>query len=96
MGWDGRKGGHVSFTLQLKAFAEKAKGNADLVVRKVVLDIGTRVVLRSPVGDPDLWEGKAPKGYVGGRFRGNWQYGNFSGAGVPTAHRSNCPRHPFA
>jgi hypothetical protein len=29
----------------------------------------------SPVGNPELWKFPAPKGYVGGRFRANWQYG---------------------
>jgi hypothetical protein len=28
---------------------------------------------RSPVGNPSLWKGPAPFGYVGGQFRGNWQ-----------------------
>ena len=30
---------------------------------------------RSPVGDGDLWKTPPPKGYVGGRFRANWQIG---------------------
>ncbi len=64
-----------SFVLDMTNFVKKAKGNMDLVVRKVVLDIGTRIVMRSPVGDPSKWEGPAPKGYTGGRFRANWQYG---------------------
>lgn len=63
------------FFVDLTAFVEKAKGNMDLVVRKVVLDLGTKVVERSPVGDPSKWASPAPKGYIGGRFRGNWQYG---------------------
>jgi hypothetical protein len=29
-------------------------------------------VLRTPVGNPDLWKSKPPKGYVGGRLRANW------------------------
>jgi hypothetical protein len=28
---------------------------------------------RSPVGNPSLWKNPAPAGYVGGRFKGNWQ-----------------------
>lgn len=64
-----------SFTLQLKKFAEKAKGNADQVVRKVVLEIGTSLVMKSPVGDGSYWVSPPPKGYVGGRFRANWQLG---------------------
>lgn len=47
------------FALQLSEFAKKAEGNASLVVRKVAVDILSRVVQRSPVDT--------------GRFRGNWQ-----------------------
>lgn len=72
-----------SYTLALEAFAKKFGQNADKVVRKVVLDIGTRIVERSPVGDGSLWKHPPPKGYVGGRFRANWQYGNYSSAGIP-------------
>lgn len=50
-----------SFSLNIAAWCEKAKDRADLVVRKVALDVGSRVVLRSPVDT--------------GRFRANWQYG---------------------
>ena len=59
-----------SYALALAKFAEKAGANVDAVVRKVVLDLGTRIVERSPVDT--------------GRFRANWQYGNFSDAGIPT------------
>lgn len=31
------------------------------------------IVIRSPVGNPDLWKGKPPPGYVGGAFRANNQ-----------------------
>lgn len=62
------------FALDVSAFAQKARLNMHAAVRKIVLDIGSRVVLRSPVGDPSRWAGPAPKGYTGGRFRANWQY----------------------
>jgi len=48
-----------NFTLDIARFVEKAKGNVDLVLRKISLDIFKRVVMKSPV---DL-----------GRFKGNWQ-----------------------
>lgn len=48
------------FELSLRQFAEKAGENADLAVRKIVLDIGGRLVIRSPVDT--------------GRFRSNWFY----------------------
>jgi hypothetical protein len=51
------------------------KGRTDLVVGKVLLDIGASLVMKSPVGDATLWQSPPPAGYAGGRFRGNWQYG---------------------
>lgn len=74
----------AAFVADLSAFASKAKGGMDKVVRKVVLDVGTSVVEKSPVGDRDFWKmniirkakglAPLPPGYAGGRFRGNWQY----------------------
>lgn len=66
----------MTFAVDLKAFAEKAKGNAHAVTRKVVLEIGGALVIRSPVGDALYWKSPPPPGYVGGRFRANWQYGD--------------------
>jgi hypothetical protein len=63
-----------SFTLDLSRFVKKAGGNARLVVKKVVLDVGSSIVLKTPVGDPSTWKHPAPAGYVGGRARGSWQY----------------------
>ena len=63
------------FVVDLTRLVAKAKGNLDLVMRKIVLDLGTGVVMRSPVGDGSLWKSPPPKGYTGGRFRANWQYG---------------------
>lgn len=106
----------MTFSLDLKAFAEKAKGNAETVIKKVAIDLLGAVVDRSPVGNPELWAANATAtqynnevarlnaelrtdpanltkngrmkpgrlikdsmdltaggGYVGGRFRGNWQ-----------------------
>lgn len=72
------------FEADIAKFVKKANGNADSVVRKVLFDIGTKIVMRSPVGDRERWAvnierakrglAPVPKGYVGGRFRGNWQY----------------------
>ena len=47
------------FTAQIGEWVHKAKGNIDLVVRKVALDMFLRVVMKSPVDT--------------GRFKGNWQ-----------------------
>lgn len=53
---------------------------ADIFYRYVALLALKGVIYRSPVGDPDLWKSPAPKGYVGGQFRGNWDVA----AGAPT------------
>jgi hypothetical protein len=65
----------MTFALDLRRFAERTGERADAVVRKVVFDVGSSLVLKSPVGDPKYWASPAPEGYVGGRFRANWQYG---------------------
>ena len=51
----------ASFTLDIKAFVEKAGDRADLVVRKVALDLFSKVVLKTPVDT--------------GRARGHWGVG---------------------
>lgn len=106
----------MTFSLDIAAFVEKAKANAEQVIQKTAVDLLSAVVGRSPVGNPELWavnqiaadynrevfdynaalrqnpenltkagrlkpgrkvndsmEIKAPAGYVGGRFRANWQ-----------------------
>jgi hypothetical protein len=51
----------TDFSEQVAAFAAKAKGCADAVVRDAVQEIGDRLIERSPVRT--------------GRFRSNWVYG---------------------
>lgn len=61
------------FTLDIKRWCEKAQGNADKVVRATAMECLGRIVMRTPVGNPDNWKVKrAPPGYVGGRLRGSW------------------------
>lgn len=50
-----------SFEINMAAFAKKANGNMDLVLRKITLDLLRRVVMKTPVDT--------------GRARGNWQIG---------------------
>jgi len=49
----------TSFQADLERFAAKTKRNLNQVVQGVVLELGTRIVQRSPVDT--------------GKFRGNWQ-----------------------
>ena len=64
----------MSFADDIAKFAKKCGTNADLVVRKTVLDIGKSLVEKTPVGDPEYWKSPPPKGYAGGHARANWTY----------------------
>lgn len=48
-----------TFAIDVAKWCEKAKENADTVLRGVVVELLTRVVLRTPVGNPDLWKANA-------------------------------------
>ncbi len=79
------------FQKQLEEFAAKVKNRSNEVVGGVVTAIVAKIDERSPVGDQELWiynrgtkekpdyvhwlTYNDPGGYVGGRFRGNWQIG---------------------
>lgn len=65
----------MSFELDLKKFAEKAAARADEAVAGIVTGLHVKIDARSPVGDARYWKNPPPKGYVGGRFRANWQLG---------------------
>ncbi len=66
----------MSFVADISRFVKKANGNVDQVVRGIVIELGTRIIKRNPVGDAKYWKtAYPPKGYVGGRSRANWQYG---------------------
>lgn len=64
-----------------------------LFQKRVALEVFRRVIFKSPVGNPTLWANpnSAPPGYVGGRFRANWQINTtltretIDGTGDPTA-----------
>lgn len=48
----------MSFTADISKFIKKAKGQEEVVIRKIGLELFTKVVMKSPVDT--------------GRFRGNW------------------------
>lgn len=61
-----------NFAREMRAFTDKTADKLTLAVQKISLEMFSRVILRSPVGNPSLWKDPKP-GYVGGRFRANWQ-----------------------
>lgn len=63
----------MSFNRQIKSFNDKTQKATNAVFRGTALSLFGKIVKRTPVGNPDTWKGKAPKGYAGGRLRANWQ-----------------------
>ncbi len=67
------------FAVSVSNWTNKASGNCDQLLRAVTIALLNNIVVRTPVGNPDLWKGdkygfiRPPKGYVGGRLRANWQ-----------------------
>ena len=51
----------MSFSIDLSRLVEKTKGKTDIAVKKVMLELFTNVVSKSPV--------------LSGRFRANWEVG---------------------
>lgn len=50
-----------TFGMQVAAFIKKTKLDGDVVLRKIVLDVGSSLIMKSPVDT--------------GRFRANWLFG---------------------
>lgn len=67
----------ANFSKQLARASEKLIPEQALKLQKLTaLQVLTGIVKKNPVGNPTKWKGgraSAPKGYVGGRSRANWQ-----------------------
>lgn len=71
-----------SFSISLEKFAVKSVKQAVLAAQAITMEVNSRLVYRSPVGDPSKWTegfkaagialGWFDKNYIGGRFRANW------------------------
>lgn len=66
----------ASFADQVMAFSKKALARKDATIRESIMGLASSLVERSPVGDPALWAHPAPKAYVPGTFKANWQGGD--------------------
>ena len=70
----------MSFGSDLEQFEVKTVIKGRKALQKISMDLFKSVILMSPVGNPDLWKHPV-RGYVGGRFKGNWQAGINSAPG---------------
>jgi len=46
--------------------------HGDKFIRGTVLSLSSRIIQRTPVGDPSFWIISVPPGYVGGTLRNSW------------------------
>ena len=64
----------MSFSDDIGKWNNKVEEAATKIFRGTSLSLFSKIVLRTPVGNPSIWKHpKAPKGYTGGRLRANWQ-----------------------
>ena len=63
----------MDFSASIKAFTDATTKQILDVKKEAAGEVLTRIVDRSPVGDPALWKTKPPPGYAGGRFKANWR-----------------------
>lgn len=62
------------FAVQLRDYLQRElPENIGIAQASIAYEAFRSIMERSPVGNPSLWKGPAPFGYVGGQFRGNWQ-----------------------
>ena len=66
---------NAQFRNDIVSFFNNAKGFVQAVNREVLLEIGRRLVDRSPIGNPLFWKHPPHKGYSPGHFLLNWQVG---------------------
>lgn len=66
----------AAWSHDLHVLAARTGLKLDTIIRKASHDLFSTLVLKSPVGNPDIWADpkSAPPGYVGGRFRANWNF----------------------
>ena len=67
----------MSFSIDITGFVNRTIAEQNRLVKGIVKGVHESVDMKSPVGDPTNWQHPeaAPPGYVGGRFRANWQLG---------------------
>lgn len=64
----------MSFEADIRQFALRTQRKIDRCVKDSIIELGKQIVENSIVGDANYWQRPAPPGYVGGKFRGNWQH----------------------
>lgn len=62
----------------LNKIIKRDEDKAEKWLRAAVIQAANVAIVKSPVGNADLWKSPPPPGYVGGQLRANWRvsFGN--------------------
>ena len=63
----------MSFTLDLKEYVDKTGEDIVEIVQEACINMFTKIIMDTPVGNPKRWKKKPPAGYKAGALRANWQ-----------------------
>lgn len=77
----------MSFKSQVQKWSQKTKKNSREIVSDVFINLSTRIVSRTPVGDPMSWEDIAHPSYEAGTLKNSW----FAGVGTPSGLNVRSP-----
>lgn len=62
----------ATFSQQMKKWAEKTNRSIEKTVEDTFVNLSTTMLIRTPVGDPSLWQSPPPPTYVPGSLVNNW------------------------
>ena len=63
----------MSLASDMRRASARFKADADRKMRGTCMELSNRIVKRTPVGNPDLWQSPPPAGYIGGTLRNAWR-----------------------
>lgn len=63
----------MSFTLDIKEYADKTGKDIVDIVQQTCAEVFTKIIIDTPVGNPELWKGSPPADYKPGALKANWQ-----------------------
>lgn len=63
----------MSLASDLKRASQRIKMDTEKKLRGTCFSLSSKVIKRTPVGNPDLWESPPPHDYIGGTLRNAWR-----------------------
>tara|TARA_B110000503_G_scaffold18373_1_gene27005 strand:- start:3311 stop:3754 length:444 start_codon:yes stop_codon:yes gene_type:complete len=63
----------MNFTLDLKEYVDKTNEDVVKIVQEACINMFTKIIMDTPVGNPQRWKKKPSADYKAGALRANWQ-----------------------